>query len=76
MARSKRGATAGISDEAVENKTGRPCRQWCRILDAAGGRDRTPKELVALVMADNNHEPFPKDPLMGLRYNFSAIPPS
>lgn len=39
----------GISSEAVRAATGKSWKQWCTLLDQAGGRSITHKEIVAIV---------------------------
>jgi len=34
---------AGMSDDAVQNKTGKSWSEWCKILDKAGAKDMTHK---------------------------------
>lgn len=41
--------TAGISDEAVQAKTGKTWGQWLKVLDADGARKMTHKEIAKLV---------------------------
>jgi Domain of unknown function (DUF4287) len=40
---------AGISSEAVAAKTGKGWPEWCRILDAAGAKKMTHREIAALL---------------------------
>lgn len=45
--RKKTKATAGISDDAVQAKTGRTWPEWLEVLDQAGGKTMTHKAIVA-----------------------------
>jgi hypothetical protein len=44
---------ANVSDEAVKAKTGHDWTEWLEILDAAGGKGKTHKEIVAVLV--NEH---------------------
>jgi len=45
----KRSKTAGISDEAVKAKTGKTWAQWCALLDKAGAKKMTHKDIAGMV---------------------------
>jgi uncharacterized protein YndB with AHSA1/START domain len=45
---------SGTSSEAVERATGKPWAEWMTLLDAAGGREMTHKELVFQLALDRN----------------------
>jgi uncharacterized protein YndB with AHSA1/START domain len=47
-----------MSDEAVESKTGKPWSQWFKILDAAGAKQMTHQEIVALVSKKHGVGPW------------------
>ena len=51
-------AYAQISTEAVENATGKSWQQWFEILDAAGAKDMTHKEIVAILNKDHGVGPW------------------
>ena len=47
-------ALTGTSSAAVEKATGRPWAHWMALLDAAGGREMSHKQLVAQLATDRN----------------------
>ncbi len=50
MAKTKTASkVAGISDDAVASATGKNWKQWLSVLDKAGARNMTHKEIVAIV---------------------------
>lgn len=49
---------SGTSNEAVEQATGRPWSHWMAVLDEAGGREMSHKELVFRLAMDRNVSPW------------------
>lgn len=47
-----------MSDEAVKAKTGKKWEQWFAILDKAGARDMSHKEIVKFLNAEHDVEPW------------------
>ncbi len=47
------GKTAGISDAAVRNATGKTWAQWFEVLDAAGARAMKHRDIAALLQVDH-----------------------
>ena len=45
---------AGISSEAVAAKTGKGWPEWCKILDAAGAKKMTHREIVSVLTAKHS----------------------
>ena len=56
--RQKPKQTAGISATAVEKATGKTWAQWCALLDKAGCRTMTHKEIVAHLVAKHEIGPW------------------
>jgi uncharacterized protein YndB with AHSA1/START domain len=51
-------ATPNISDSAVQRKTGKTWKEWFSILNAAGARSMSHKEIVALLNQKHALEPW------------------
>jgi hypothetical protein len=51
-------AAPGLSDAAVKANTGKTWAQWVKVLDAAGGRKLTHRELVAVVAGAHGIGPW------------------
>lgn len=49
---------SGTSSEATERATGKPWDEWMALLDAAGGRGMTHKQLVAHLAIDRDVSPW------------------
>jgi uncharacterized protein YndB with AHSA1/START domain len=51
-------AVSGTSSEAVAKATGKPWSEWMALLDAAGGRKMTHKQIVACLVAEHDASPW------------------
>ena len=52
------GRTAGVSDEAVRNATGKTWAEWYAVLDKVGGQQMTHREIVAYVHSQHGVGPW------------------